>query len=160
MAAAPNGIAGSPLVAPPAAAIASRVGSPQWTHDLTERVSLMVNNGTSVAELSLTPADMGPIEIRIDFSDSSPTLSISAQHADTRAALDLALPRLREMLSESGMTLGGATVEQRDGGQQHAAGEHGAKSQAMPGDPLADSPPEFGPWRRTGSAQRLVDTYA
>lgn len=154
-----NSMAVPPRAETPAV-ISSSVGSQQWTRDLTQQVSVMVDNGTSIAEVRLTPADMGPIEIRLDFSEASPTLSISVQNADTRNALDLALPRLREMLSDSGVTLGGASVEHRDGHAQQRRDEQFVALAPMTVSPPHGSSPDIGPPPSIAPALRLVDTYA
>lgn len=149
--------------------IPSEVGTPRWTRDIHQNISLLVQSRTSVAELRLTPADMGPIQIRIDFSSSQPNVSISVQQADTRNALDAALPRLRDMLAESGVTLGGASVEQGSGGAAdpgrdparfsghsdgHSDGQSAGRppNNASPDDPLSGA--------RVIALDQLVDTYA
>lgn len=141
--------------------IASEIGTPRWTQDIRQNISLLVQSRTSVAELRLTPADMGPIQIRIDFSDTQPSVSISVQQADTRNALDAALPRLRDMLAESGVTLGGASVEQHSGG----TGDPGRDPARLAGQPAGHAPDmaaseEPLPAARIISLDQLVDTYA
>jgi flagellar hook-length control protein FliK len=142
--------------------IESKVGTPRWTRDIHQSVSMLVQSRTSVAELRLTPADMGPIQIRIDFSEKQPSVSISVQQADTRNALDAALPRLRDMMAESGITLGGAGVEQHGrpsdtpGDQARFAWQ--GREQAAP-LPVAATD-QFAPQVRTIALDQLVDTYA
>ena len=141
--------------------IASEVGTPRWTQDIRQNISLLVQSRTAVAELRLTPADMGPIQIRIDFSDTQPSVSISVQQADTRNALDAALPRLRDMLAESGVTLGGASVEQHSGGAGDPARDP-ARYAGQPAGHAPDSAATVEPPSATRviSLDQLVDTYA
>lgn len=145
---------------PPVLSIESKVGTPGWTRDIRENISLLVQSHTSVAQLKLTPAEMGPIEIRIDFSEKQASVSILVQQADTRNALDSALPRLREMLAESGVNLGGASVAQQDAqGGHSSAGKH-----TQDGTPRAHRieavPISTNPAARLLTIDQLVDTYA
>ena len=141
--------------------ISSDVGTPRWEQDIRQNISLLVQSRTAVAELRLTPADMGPIQIRIDFSDTQPSVSISVQQADTRNALDAALPRLRDMLAESGVTLGGASVEQHSGSAGDPARDP-ARYAGQPAGRAPDSAATVEPPAATRaiSLDQLVDTYA
>jgi flagellar hook-length control protein FliK len=61
----------------------------------------------------MTPENMGPVEVRISVQDGSASVAFNAAHADTRAALEQALPRLREMFSTQGLNLSDASVSQQ-----------------------------------------------
>lgn len=101
-----------------AAATAPLVGdpaTPAWREGLAERVALHVRGGKTEAQISLHPADLGPIDVRIRVEDGAATLQFEAHRPETRLAIEEALPRLREMLAEGGLQLGGAHVGQRDG---------------------------------------------
>jgi flagellar hook-length control protein FliK len=153
--------AAAPKPAPVEVPIESKVGTPRWTRDIHQSVSMLVQARASVAELRLTPADMGPIQIRIDFSEKQPSVSISVQQTDTRNALDAALPRLRDMMAESGITLGGAGVEQH-GRPGDAPGEQArfawqGHDESAPPPAVADP---FIPAARAVALNQLVDTYA
>jgi flagellar hook-length control protein FliK len=47
-----------------------------------------------------------------------PSATFVSQHADVRQALEAALPRLREMMAENGISLGSATVSADTSQQQ------------------------------------------
>jgi flagellar hook-length control protein FliK len=85
--------------------IESAVGSQEWTEELSHTAHLLVKNNEQLAEIRLNPADMGPIEIQIEMTQDEATISFAADHAETRNALELALPRLKEMLADSGVSL-------------------------------------------------------
>jgi flagellar hook-length control protein FliK len=99
------------------------VGTPAWRHALGTEVRLMIERGIGAATLRLSPEHLGPVEVRIDFADDSANVWFAASHADTRAALADALPRLRDMLASVGVNLGESGVhrdlpgeaERRDG---------------------------------------------
>jgi flagellar hook-length control protein FliK len=95
-------------------------GSPQFSHELGERLLWLVREGVHEARLQLNPRDLGPIEVRLGISDGAAQVSFSAQHAGTAAAVQQSLPQLREMLAQQGLQLGQAEVSQ----QQPGAGQH------------------------------------
>jgi flagellar hook-length control protein FliK len=93
--------------------LAGTVGTPPWREALGTELRLMIERGVGAATLRLSPEHLGPLEVRIDFADDSAKVWFTASHADTRAALAEALPRLRDMLASVGVNLGEAGV-QRD----------------------------------------------
>ncbi|HSQ04814.1 MAG TPA: flagellar hook-length control protein FliK, partial [Burkholderiales bacterium] len=77
------------------------------------KITWMVGEQHPVAELHVNPPDLGPLEIRLTLSgDDNATASaqFASPHAPVREAIEAALPRLREMLAESGITLGNAAI--------------------------------------------------
>ena len=85
-------------------------GSPAWADELGSRVTWMIDRGQQLASLSLTPENLGPLEVRIAVREGETTVWFGAANADTRAALEQSLPRLREMLGASGLALATAGV--------------------------------------------------
>jgi len=82
------------------------VGSPQWTDELGSKLTLMVDKGQHSASLKLTPDNLGPLEVRISITDDKASVWFGAAHADTRAAIEHALPKLRDMFATQGLSLG------------------------------------------------------
>jgi flagellar hook-length control protein FliK len=83
----------------------ARVGTAKWTDELAARVSLLSQRDIHVASLRLSPEHLGPLEIQITVQNDKTSVWFGAAHAETRAALEQALPRLRELLSSQGLTL-------------------------------------------------------
>ena len=108
----------------PSLVIQPPVSSPEWAPAVGNGIKLLVQNKNSVAELQISPPDLGPINVRIDFSDK-PVVAITVQHSDTKDALDAALPRLREMLAGNGIALSGSGVEYRQAGSDSARQDTG-----------------------------------
>src|SRR5690606_31118744 len=88
------------------------VGTPQWADELGSRLVMMSTRGQHEGSLTLSPEHLGPLEVRISVQQTNAQVWFGAQHADTRAALAEALPRLREMFAEAGLSLGQAGVSQ------------------------------------------------
>lgn len=91
-------------------AVHAPVGSSQWADELGSRLTLMTEQGKQAASLRLSPEHLGPLEIRIAISEERASVWFGAAHADTRAAIEHALPRLREMFEAQGMSLADAGV--------------------------------------------------
>lgn len=99
-----------------------------WGGMLGERVVVMANNQLQNAEIRLTPAELGPLRVQVAVEDGAANVTFHAQHAVTREAIEQALPRLRELLAENGLTLNQADVGEQAGpdvqqGNREAAGD-------------------------------------
>jgi flagellar hook-length control protein FliK len=70
----------------------------------------MTESGNHTASLKLSPEHLGPLEINITVRDDKASVWFGAAHADTRAAIENALPRLREMFAAQGLSLADAGV--------------------------------------------------
>jgi flagellar hook-length control protein FliK len=86
------------------------VGTPAWADDIGSRVIMMAEAGKHTASLKLSPEHLGPLEINITVQDDKASVWFGAAHADTRAAIETALPRLREMFASQGLSLADAGV--------------------------------------------------
>jgi flagellar hook-length control protein FliK len=86
------------------------VGTPAFNDEIGGKITWLANQGVQSASLQLSPEHLGPVNVHILVHDGSATVSFNAAHADTRTALEQALPRLREMFSTQGLTLTDASV--------------------------------------------------
>jgi len=88
---------------------------PGWDQAVGERVVWMARQGVQEARIQLNPREMGPVDARVSISqDQQASVTFVANNAATREALEAAMPRLREMLQESGLTLAQSEVSQQD----------------------------------------------
>jgi flagellar hook-length control protein FliK len=81
-----------------------------WDAEVGQKVVWMVNRTESRAELTLTPPHMGKVDVTIDDEGDQTSASFVAASPAAREALEQALPRLREILADAGITLGQASV--------------------------------------------------
>lgn len=86
------------------------VGHSAWGEAVGERVVWMVSQQYQNVELHLNPPALGPLEVRLSIADGQASLSFSTQHLPVKEAIESATPRLREMLGESGVSLGSVSV--------------------------------------------------
>ncbi len=94
------------------------VGSGAWADELGTKITWAAHQGIESASLQLSPAHLGPVEVKISVQDGGTSVWFGAAQADTRAALEQALPRLREMFSTQGMNLTDAGVSREPPKQQ------------------------------------------
>lgn len=106
-----------------ASALQARVGSSAWEQQLGQKVVWMVAGGDQSASLTLNPPDLGPLQVVLNVSNDSATATFTAHQAETRQAIENALPKLREMMSEAGIMLGDASVSAGSQEQQQAFAE-------------------------------------
>jgi len=109
--------------------IPARVGSQAWDNQVSQRIVYMVGK-EQAATLTLNPPDLGPVQIVLNVSNDQASVAFSAEQLEVRQALENALPRLREMMSESGIALNNATVgagarQQQDGERRTPGGTGG-----------------------------------
>lgn len=102
------------------------LGQPGWDQAVGERLQWMVKKDLQLADLKLNPRHLGPIEVKIAMGqDQVTTVHFTASHVATREAIEAALPRLREMLGDSGLTQVDVNVSQHSHhqGQQAQDGD-------------------------------------
>lgn len=139
------------------AIIREPVGSPRWADEVGSRLMMMSVRGQQEGSLTLTPEHLGPLEVQINVSKDTANVWFGAQHADTRAALTDAMPRLRELLAASGLSLGQSGVSEqapRRGAGEAATGRSGSAGAELGN--IAEAAPVA--WRPLRSG--LIDTYA
>ncbi|WP_448505777.1 flagellar hook-length control protein FliK [Immundisolibacter sp.] len=141
--------------------LAATPGSPEFSHELGERLLWLVREGVREARLQLSPRELGPIEVRLGVSDGTAQVSFSAQHAGTAVAVQQSLPQLREMLAQQGLQLGQADVSQREAGagQQTPQQARSAGGDARGAAGLGLDTPIIGARARV-IGRGLVDAYA
>ena len=99
--------------APAEARIAATPGSADFASQLGAQLSTFVRDGIEHAKLELHPLELGPVTVQIQIDGNSAQVTLAAEQAPTRAALEDALPQLASSLREAGLTLtGGGVFEQ------------------------------------------------
>lgn len=150
--------------------IPARLGTQAWDNQVSQRIVYMVGK-EQAATLTLNPPDLGPVQIVLNVTNDQATVAFSSDQLDVRQALENALPRLREMMSESGIALGNATVDanvpdqrqqQQDSERRAQAGQGGTGGLTGDGQDGAPAVNEVAPRTRTVSIgdRGMVDLFA
>ncbi|QAU34361.1 flagellar hook-length control protein FliK [Janthinobacterium sp. 17J80-10] len=144
--------------------LAPRFGSPAWDQALGQKVVWMVAGAQQSASLTLNPPDLGPLQVVLNVSNGQADASFFSAQPEVRQALEAALPRLRDMMSEAGVALGQTSIsagmpDRHDQPGSHAAHRSVPGAGAGNGDAEAVSAPAPRVGRVIGG-QGLVDTFA
>jgi len=136
------------------------VSDAAWGSALQNRVLWMTGGDIQRAEVRLNPSELGPIRIRVTVEGDVAQLAFTAQHPVTREAIEMAMPRLREMLGDNGLSMAGFSVD--DSADSDVDGdEHGDDSVAADADD--DKSEDFADAKEAPVRKRaesaLVDTF-
>ena len=119
-----------------------------WEKAFGQNIHWMSANNIKSAQIRISPAELGPVQIDLTMHKDQLSLQINATHQITRDTLEAALPRLRSELSEQGFA--NADIGMSDQGRD----QHGGQ-QAQDGDsPLIDEP--LAPLEESSDAGEVV----
>ncbi len=110
------------------------VGHAEWGDKLVGKLSWLTARNMSVAEIHLTPPDMGPMEVKVRVQNEQASITVHSANPLVRDQLELNSHRLRDMLGEQGLSLAGFDVS--DSPQQQA-GDQGAEESHASGTATA-----------------------
>ena len=143
--------------------LTGRVGTPAWDQQLGQKVVWMAAGGDQSATLTLNPPDLGPLQVVLTVTNDQADAAFMSAQPEVRQALEAALPRLREMMSEAGIAFGNATVsagspEQQGSGERQASGGRGGNGAGPSGGGSGEIAITQG--SRSRPALGEVDTFA
>lgn len=90
--------------------ITTPIGGRQWESAIGNSLVLMTGTQQQRAELVLTPPQLGRIEVSLSMTGDQANAVFVSPNPAVREALENAMPRLREILADAGVTLGQAQV--------------------------------------------------
>lgn len=127
----------SPTTATTQLAVGVPVNQQGWDQAVSERVVWLAQQGMQQASIQLHPKNMGPIEVHIALHKDDASIAFVAHHPATREAIQAAMPKLRDMMQQSGLNLAQSDVSHQSFSQQHqgqSAGHHIRGGQDSPLD--------------------------
>lgn len=92
------------------AQITAAFGSDGWQRDFSQQMVSMVARGEQQISLHLNPRELGPLVVNLEIIDNQTHLSFATNHHSVRAAVEQALPQLRDLLNAQGIALADANV--------------------------------------------------
>ncbi len=129
-----------------------------WETNLGSRLQMFIGKNVQSAEIRLDPPDLGVLEIKIKIINDIANVQITSPHAQVRDALETAVPRLREMFADSGVSLGDVNVSQESFSQQQNTAEQETKG--IPQTRESDLSDESLEITRKIVSNNLLDMYA
>ena len=167
-----TGVSGPNPSAPVSAAtvfLTPEVGSSEWSKAFGQQVVHMGSAGNQVTELQLNPPELGPLKVTLSMIDQQVQAVFVSAHSSVRAAVEAALPQLRTLLAESGISLGNTSVGSESQPQTaFSNGQNGQNSQLSreiyrtaetDASALLSARQVTQPVQRSSSSLR-IDTYA
>jgi flagellar hook-length control protein FliK len=97
--------------------ISAPITSHAWGEQLVQHIKQFSLDRIGLAEIRLTPQELGPIKVEIALDKNEASIHFSAQHEETRDALSQHMNRLKESLAEVGMQLQSVTTGSYSEGQ-------------------------------------------
>lgn len=140
------------------------VQQPGFGEDLGQRVMWMVKNDMQAADIKINPPHLGPIEVRVTINNDQTSITFNTPHALVKEALDLAMPRLRELFGDANSLVTNVNVSQQSLGDQrgqhtgnHANASAYSRPTSVDGESAnAEAVDPRGQWVKLG----LVDYFA
>ncbi|MDE1168404.1 MAG: flagellar hook-length control protein FliK [Pseudomonas sp.] len=131
------------------------IGTDAWQSGLSQQVLGLHQRGEKQVDLQLHPTDLGPLSISLKLDSTGTQAQFVAAHASVRAAVEQAIPQLRESLAAQGISLGQTSVSDQPSRQQAQSQPGWRDTQASDED--SESAAEVVPASRPLST--LVDVY-
>ncbi len=79
-----------------------------------DKVMVMINQKLQQFDISLDPPEFGNMQVRVNLQGEQAAVNFVVQNQQAKDALEQNMHKLREMLAEQGVDVGGANVEQQD----------------------------------------------
>ncbi|CAB0151049.1 Flagellar hook-length control protein [Pseudidiomarina piscicola] len=152
----------------PSMTLPASVGSQAWQKQMNDAMFQMVTRNQNELVLKVRPAELGPIQIQMNQDDGKTQLAIFTHSHHVRAALEAALPQLREAMNAQGLTLADAEFHQQNetrqefqqGTSQHSKGGEQGSGTERRTDELAETPVQDQPPSEPQPQNTRVDLYA
>lgn len=146
--------------------LTQNIHRPEWGQALGQRIGWMIGNKLQGAQLRITPAHLGPVDIRISIENNVAQVAFISQHQVVRDALEQAVPRLRDMLESQDLELGDVDISDRRETAQHQTADHsgGLTSGSAENTDMTLNPLSVGETTDepvvVSQSDSLLDTYA
>jgi flagellar hook-length control protein FliK len=147
--------------------VATPMVNREWPAEFSQKIVWMGDNKHQVAELHLNPPDLGPLDVVLKVSGNHATAQFTSAHSAVRDAVENAIPRLREILAENGVTLGNTSVSDQtpqfrnaDGSANQNFSGNTRQDGSLLSAATSDSKTSTAPAQTIRQHNGLVDTFA
>jgi flagellar hook-length control protein FliK len=79
-----------------------------------DKVLVMINQKLQKFEITLDPPEFGNMQVRVNLQGEQASVNFVVQNQQAKEALEHNMQKLKDMLSEQGVDVGGANVEQQN----------------------------------------------
>lgn len=127
---------------------------PDWIHNISASIAQAQDMGAEAMELTLTPENLGKVQIRIEMKDGATSVTIVTQNEDAARLFNENQNRLSEMLSHSGLDLANHNAQSES---DKTSGSSTKGLSQTENEPILDGTEEIA---APGMATSLVDVVA
>jgi len=144
----------------------TNVQDPEWGDEMGQKIVWLTGRAIQSAEIHLNPADLGPIEVKINVQNDQAAVTFHAQNSTVRDMLESNVHRLRDMMESNGVDLAEVSVGSDESGGQYAekdsdrdeSGGNGKTGSGSQNDLLGDVSDDLA--QTSSVSSRIVDFYA
>lgn len=111
----------------------------EFAPNLMMRIQWMLNQSLKSAEILMDPPEMGPLSVKVQQTNGETSILFQVSNSQTKDVLDDNMQRLKEMLSEKGILLSDAQVEQQNSKQQNSSQQQTNSSENEMGEMSAEN---------------------
>lgn len=140
--------------------VATPFGNERWQSAMNQHVLNMVGSGDDVASLTLSPPDLGPIQVVLKVDNQSVNTSFITDNPLVRQALEDGLQDLRDRMESQGLELGQTFVGNGQQAEQHFEQSAKGSGKATVASAETESAAAATTAVKTRVARGLVDTFA
>jgi flagellar hook-length control protein FliK len=145
-----------PSPAPPGTPVDLRAD--HWHEAFAGKIQWLVDQRLGEAHIKLNPPELGAVDVKISLVEDKTYVQLTAAHATARDELAQSLPRLRELLTASGLEFGGASVHGGRDGQSGRGYEPAPRGEREIREGVSGAT-EAAP-RRVVRARSAIDVFA
>ena len=131
----------------------------QFATGVTTHISVLKRLGGGEAKLNLHPAELGRMSISVSTEGNETRVAFVVETSQARQAVEAALPRLRDMLENAGLSLSDSDVSEQRNSQADSGDEGPGSSRGDSTSPDGDDVSATTVLSLTVDPDRLVDTY-
>lgn len=99
------------------------VGHAQWGEQLVGKLAWLTTRNMQSAEIHLTPPDLGPMEVKVHVHNDQASVTVHSASPVVRDHLEVNSHRLRDLLSDNGLSLAHFDVSDSTGQEQASQGQ-------------------------------------
>lgn len=101
----------------------SIVATDEWKQELGNNMVRMAKTGDTTATLKLNPMELGTINVDLKVSDKQVQINFASMSSQVRAAVEQALPQLRESFEDQGLELSDSSFSEQSLFQQEQSAQ-------------------------------------
>lgn len=132
----------------------------QFANDMATHVRVLKGQGGGEAKLNLHPMELGRMSITVATEGSETKVMFVVETAQARQSVEAAMPRLREMLDQAGLSLTDSDVAERKDQPQSGDRETWSSEESVGFATTQDADAEVLKISVSMDSERLLDTFA